>query len=77
MVSLWLAGSRESMAEERARLKALRANDMEGYKKLLEKTKNNRLVYLMEQTDEYLKNLGACTRSGSAPHRRYTVTPTP
>jgi hypothetical protein len=46
------------MAEERARLKALRSNDMDAYKKLLEKTKNNRLVYLMEQTDEYLKNLG-------------------
>lgn len=50
--------NRESMAEERARLKALRANDMEGYKKLLEKTKNDRLVFLMQQTDEYLAKLG-------------------
>ncbi len=51
---------RETMAEERARLKALRANDMEGYKKLLEKTKNDRLVFLMQQTDEYLAKLGRC-----------------
>jgi hypothetical protein len=50
---------RESLAEEKARLKALRSHDIDGYKKLLEHTKNERLQFLIAQTDEYLTNLGA------------------
>lgn len=35
------------------------ANDEEGYRKLLEETKNERLKLLLKQTDEYLDKLGA------------------
>lgn len=37
----------------------MQANDEEGYRKLLEETKNERLKLLLKQTDEYLDKLGA------------------
>ena len=42
---------------ERARLAALKANDMEAYKSLLEDTKNERLQYLWKKTDECLDQI--------------------
>lgn len=41
----------------RKRLQALRANDMEAYSKLLEETKNQRLKFLLEQTDNYIVSI--------------------
>jgi SNF2 family DNA or RNA helicase len=52
-----LALAREGDRTERARLKALKANDMEAYHKLVEETKNERLHFLLKQTDEYLKSI--------------------
>ena len=44
---------------ERARLAALKANDMEAYKSLLEDTKNERLQYLWKKTDECLDQISS------------------
>ena len=43
---------KEAAAAERARLAALKSNDMSAYSKLLEETKNDRLKFLMEKTEE-------------------------
>jgi len=44
---------------EKERLEALRNNDEEAYRKLLEKTKNKRLSTLLGQTEDFLSTLGA------------------
>jgi len=43
---------------ERDRLAALKRNDEKAYLELLEKTKNKRLLHLIQQTDLYLEQLG-------------------
>ena len=43
--------------EEKARIAALRANDMEGYKALLQDTRNDRLNFLMNKTGEYMSRI--------------------
>lgn len=48
---------REEDRHEKLRLKALKANDMEAYSKLVAEAKNERLTYLLEQTDHYLDNI--------------------
>ncbi|GAB0497514.1 hypothetical protein MMPV_008849 [Pyropia vietnamensis] len=48
---------RKRMQQER--LRALRNNDEEEYLQLLQDTKNTRLMQLLRQTDEYLRNIGA------------------
>jgi ATP-dependent helicase STH1/SNF2 len=45
--------------QERARLKALKENDHEGYIKLLEEAKEGRFEELVKKTDEILRRLGA------------------
>lgn len=45
--------------EKKARLDALKANDVEAYKKMIKDTKNDRLRDLISQTDEILRSLGA------------------
>eukprot|EP01135_Chromosphaera_perkinsii_P003614 Nk52_evm23s249 gene=Nk52_evmTU23s249 len=42
---------------EKERLKRLMAEDEEGYRKLLDKEKDKRLAYLLDQTDEYISGL--------------------
>lgn len=42
---------------ERARLAALRANDMDAYSRLLEETKNERLKFLLDKTDECITQI--------------------
>jgi hypothetical protein len=44
--------AKEDAAAERARLAALKSNDMTAYSKLLEETKNERLKFLMDKTEE-------------------------
>ena len=46
-------------AEEKERLQALKANDMEAYSALVKKTRNERLTFLLSQTDSYLDSLSA------------------
>jgi SNF2 family DNA or RNA helicase len=45
--------------EEKERLRALKENDDEAYYKLVDQTKNKRLKDLLNQTDNYLRRLGA------------------
>jgi hypothetical protein len=42
---------------QRARLKALKAHDMAAYAALVQKTKNERLTFLLQQTEAYLASL--------------------
>jgi hypothetical protein len=44
----------EGVAAEKARLAAWKANDMDAYSRLLDKTKNKRLKFLMDQTEKTL-----------------------
>ncbi|KAA8498955.1 SWI/SNF chromatin-remodeling complex subunit snf22 [Porphyridium purpureum] len=50
---------RRKRKEMQERLKALRENDEDQYMKLLENTKNERLLTLIRKTDEYLAQIGA------------------
>ena len=36
---------------------SVQAEDEEGYRKLIDKEKDRRLAYLLQQTDEYIENL--------------------
>ena len=48
---------KEGVAAERARLAALKANDMDAYSKLLEETKNERLKFLMDKTEKHFSQI--------------------
>ena len=48
---------------ERARLAALRANDMSAYTALLEDTKNDRLKFLLDKTDECMNQISSLLQS--------------
>ena len=46
------------MQAEKLRVKALKENDMEAYQQLVSEAKNERLQFLLNQTDEYLASIG-------------------
>ena len=46
-----------AVAAEKARLAALKANDMDAYSKLLEETKNERLKFLMDKTEKHFSQI--------------------
>lgn len=48
---------KDAVAAERARLAALKANDMDAYSKLLEETKNDRLKFLMDKTERHFSQI--------------------
>lgn len=48
---------KDLVAAERARLAALKANDMDAYSKLLEETKNERLKFLMDKTERHFSQI--------------------
>ena len=48
---------KNEVMEEKARIAALRANDMAGYKALLQDTRNDRLKFLLDKTGEYLHKI--------------------
>ncbi len=52
-----VAKEKEAESAEKARLAALRANDMAAYTSLLEDTKNERLKYLLDKTDECMNQI--------------------
>lgn len=52
----------ESRAEVK-RLQALKENDMEAYAKLVQETKNDRLHFLLNQTDTYLATINRMVQS--------------
>ena len=51
--------SKERDRAQRERLRALRENNIDEYMKLVTETKNERLTQLLEETDGYLRELGA------------------
>ena len=48
---------KDAAAAERARIAALKANDMDAYSKLLEETKNERLKFLMDKTERHFSQI--------------------
>jgi hypothetical protein len=50
---------KEEVSAERARLAALKANDMTAYSKLLEETKNDRLKYLLDKTEKHFTEISS------------------
>ncbi|RLO10157.1 hypothetical protein DYB28_008454, partial [Aphanomyces astaci] len=54
---------REEDRQEKLRLKALKANDMAAYSKLVAEAKNERLTYLLSQTNTYLDSIRALVKS--------------
>lgn len=48
---------KEEISAERARLAALKANDMHAYSKLLEDTRNERLKFLLEKTEKHFSEI--------------------
>ncbi|KAF1747765.1 hypothetical protein GCK72_024231 [Caenorhabditis remanei] len=49
--------AREEMKNEKLRIQKLIQEDEEGYRAMLDSQKDRRLVYLLEQTDDYIKSL--------------------
>jgi SNF2 family DNA or RNA helicase len=56
---------KEADQAERARLAALRSNDMAAYSKLLEETKNERLKFLLDKTDDCIRQITTSLRQRS------------
>jgi hypothetical protein len=48
---------KDAAAAERARIAALKANDMDAYSRLLEETKNTRLKFLMDKTERHFSQI--------------------
>ncbi|KAI9895776.1 hypothetical protein PsorP6_018743 [Peronosclerospora sorghi] len=59
---------REKDRQEKLRLKALKANDMEEYGKLVSEAKNERLTYLLSQTNSYLDSIRQLIRQHKQKH---------
>ncbi|OWZ23393.1 Chromatin structure-remodeling complex subunit snf21 [Phytophthora megakarya] len=59
---------REEDRQEKLRLKALKANDMEAYGKLVAEAKNERLTYLLSQTNSYLDSIRQLVRQHKKKH---------
>eukprot|EP00166_Cyanidium_caldarium_P004024 ctg_4079.g648 len=55
---------RREREEERRRIQALREDNEEAYRELLQNTKNERLKLILEQTDAYLLQLGSIVQRG-------------
>lgn len=58
--------SRAEREAEKARIQKLQDDDEEGYLELVRQTKNKRLLELLDQTDKYLKDLGAVVKEERA-----------
>ena len=58
-----LQKEKEADQAERARIAALRANDMSAYTSLLEETKNDRLKFLLDKTDECMNQISSLLQS--------------
>ncbi|OQR99271.1 chromatin structure-remodeling complex subunit snf21-like protein [Achlya hypogyna] len=59
---------REEDRQEKLRLKALKANDMAAYSKLVAEAKNERLTYLLSQTNTYLDSIRELVRGHREKH---------
>lgn len=56
---------KDAVAAEKARMAALKANDMTAYSKLLEETKNERLQYLLENTEKHFTQISSLLQQRS------------
>ena len=50
---------KDQLEAEKARIAALRANDMTAYTKMLEETRNDRLKFLLDKTDEAVNQISS------------------
>ncbi|DAZ92971.1 TPA: hypothetical protein N0F65_006292 [Lagenidium giganteum] len=66
---------REEDRQEKLRLKALKANDMDAYSKLVAEAKNERLTYLLSQTNGYLDSIRKLVRQHKDKHHAADVVP--
>ena len=63
-------GNRDKFEEQRKerqqkeRIRLLKTNDEEAYRKMIEASKNERLLHLLNQTDEYMDQLGQLLAQG-------------
>lgn len=58
--------NRAEREAEKARIQKLKDDDEEGYLELVKQTKNTRVLELLEQTDKYLRELGAVVKEERA-----------
>lgn len=61
---------KEEERRERERMTKLMQEDEEGYRKLLDQKKDRRLVYLLEQTDEYINSLVGLVKQHQAAEKK-------
>ena len=59
---------KDAVAQEKARLAALKANDMTAYSKLLEETRNDRLKYLLEKTEKHFTEISTLLQERPEQH---------
>ena len=57
--------------EEKERVKALKANNMDAYLELVRKSKNERITFLLSQTDTYLSSLSTLVGSQKDSNARF------
>jgi ATP-dependent helicase STH1/SNF2 len=67
---------KDAVAQERARLAALKANDMTAYSKLLEETRNDRLKYLLEKTEKHFTEISSLLQDRPEPHHSISLSAT-
>jgi len=57
---------KDAIQAEKARLAALKANDMTAYSKLLEETKNDRLKFLLDKTEKHFTQISSLLQERSS-----------
>lgn len=60
--------------EEKARLNALKANDMEAYTVLVQETRNDRLKFLLNKTDEYIDQISGLLKDQQSDEKSTNAT---
>ncbi|GMT18489.1 hypothetical protein PFISCL1PPCAC_9786, partial [Pristionchus fissidentatus] len=61
---------REEARKERERMQKLMVEDEEGYRQMLDEKKDKRLVYLLEQTDEFINSLTGLVKAHQATEQK-------
>ena len=61
---------KDEMRNERMRMQKLMQEDEEGYRQLLDEKKDKRLVFLLQQTDEYVESLTGLVKQHQSTEKR-------
>ncbi|VDN42583.1 unnamed protein product [Gongylonema pulchrum] len=61
---------KDELRNERMRMQKLMQEDEEGYRQLLDEKKDKRLVFLLQQTDEYVESLTGLVKQHQATEKR-------